>query len=122
MDIWFYQLPTQLPPTPLSPPKRGFSLLVQVERFFPSVIVRVSGAGSILHYCEMTGIISSEEYQEGLQKVKQVLDQATKVYHLGTFKNHEFDIAKAVRKAAETAVLENRFFDWLEEYRNGKEK
>ena len=45
-----------------------------------------------------------------------------KVYHLGTFKNHEFDIAKAVRKAAETAVLENRFFDWLEEYRNGKEK
>lgn len=37
-----------------------------------------AGAGSILHYCEMTGIISSEEYQEGLQKVKQVLDQATK--------------------------------------------
>lgn len=24
----FYQLPTQTPPTPLSPPKRGFSLLI----------------------------------------------------------------------------------------------
>ena len=43
LDIWFYQLPTQSPPTPLSPPKRGFSLLVQVERFFPSALVRAPG-------------------------------------------------------------------------------
>ena len=37
-----------------------------------------AGAGCVLQYCKLAGIISSEEYQEGERKVRQVLDQAIK--------------------------------------------
>lgn len=37
-----------------------------------------AGAGAILMYCKMAGIISLEEYQEEFQKVRRALDQATK--------------------------------------------
>lgn len=44
-----------------------------------------------------------------------------KVYHLGTFKDREFETAKNVRKEAEKAILENRFYEWVKKYKENRE-